>query len=66
MAFPYINLIKASLLSKGIVMRNLLITKWIQETNQEIEKAKQHINYTKLIELRRLRNDLLLLRDGQN
>jgi hypothetical protein len=47
-------------------MRNLLITKWIQETNQEIEKAKQHINYTKLIELRRLRNDLLLLRDGQN
>ena len=45
-------------------MRHLLLTKWIQELNTEIEKAKKDQNFAKLLELRKLREDLIKLRDG--
>ena len=44
-------------------MRDLFIAKWIRELNLEIEKAKIDLNYFKLLELRRLREDLMKLRD---
>lgn len=45
-------------------MRHSLLTKWIQELNKEIEKAKKDQNFAKLLELRKLREDLIKLRDG--
>lgn len=44
-------------------MRELFIAKWIREINTEMEKAKKDLNYYKLLELRRLREDLMKLRD---
>lgn len=44
-------------------MRDLFIAKWIRELNSEIEQAKILLNYFKLLELRRLREDLIELRD---
>jgi hypothetical protein len=45
-------------------MRYLLITKWIVEINHEMDNAKRQINYAQLLELRKLRVELLDLRDG--
>ena len=47
-------------------MRHLLITKWIQELNREIEFAKKRLDLHKLSELRWLKDDLVLLRDKIN
>lgn len=44
-------------------MRDFLIAKWIRELNVEIEKAKNDQNYFKLLELRRLQQDLIKLRE---
>jgi hypothetical protein len=45
-------------------MRYQLITKWIIEINHEMINAKRQINYAHLLELRKLRVELLELRDG--
>ncbi len=45
-------------------MKYFYLTKWIQELNIEIEKAKKEQNLAKLLDLRQLKEQLIKLRDG--
>lgn len=46
-----------------ISMRQTLVLKWIKEVNIEIEKAKKEINFSKILDLRLLKDGLIRLKD---
>lgn len=41
-----------------------LVTKWLIETNIQIEIAKKNVNFLKVFQLDLLHSKLLVLRDG--
>lgn len=45
-------------------MRQELINKWIREIEVELQKAKNEVNYAKMIDLKKLKEQLIRIRDG--
>lgn len=45
-------------------MRQEIINRWIRELEKEIQKAKDEVNYAKLLDLKKLKLELIKIRDG--